>query len=327
VEEVATTTNLPLHRKQYGLAEAFELPDQSGSDVAPTARSQAVSPAFFRLLQIRQLAGRSLQPSDRTGSPGVAVVNETFARRFLPGREALGQRIRYTENPWVPGDVGFQLSHRTVDEVEIVGVVDDVKYLALGDPPEPSIYLSSEQWTNRRRTVLVRTTLENPENLVAAIRGEIDAMDPLLSAEFALYPPIVRASIAGERLAATLLVIFGVVALALAAVGIYGLMSYSVTQRTGEIAVRSAMGASERQVLNLVLGRGVRLALAGIVLGVIGAVVLRQAVASQLYGVTALDPRVFVVASLILFSVAALACFVPAQRATRIDPADLFRRE
>ena len=128
---------------------------------------------------------------------------------------------------------------------------------------------------------------------------------------------MVETSIAGERLAATLLVVFGLMALMLAAVGVYGLMSYSVAQRTGEIAVRSALGASERQLLALVLGRGIRLAVAGIVLGVIGAVAMRQVVAGQLYGRDRLDARVFVVASLALFSVAAVACLLPAQRATR----------
>jgi len=286
-----------------------------------------VSPDFFRVLGIRMLAGRSLLASDRVDSPGVAVVNQTFARRFFSGQDPLGQRIRYPENPWVPGDVGFQLSHLAVTDVEIVGVVDDVKYLALAEPPEASIYLSREQWTHRRQTVVVRTSVENPGSLVTAIRKEIESSDPLLGAEFASYPPIVRASVASERMGATLLVIFGLVALALAAVGVYGLMSYSVTQRTGEIAVRSAMGASERQVLTMVMGRGIKLALGGIAVGVIGAVALRQVVASQLYGVTALDARVFILAPLVLFGVAALACFLPAHRATRIDPADLLRIE
>jgi ABC-type antimicrobial peptide transport system permease subunit len=214
-----------------------------------------------------------------------------------------------------------------VDDVEIVGVVRDVKYLALGDPPEPSIYLSTEQWTNRRQTIVVRSSVENPESLVAAIRKEIESMDRLLTADFSGYTPIIRASVAGQRLAATLLVVFGIVALALATVGVYGLISYSVAQRSGEIAVRSAIGASRRQVLNLVFGQGVRLAVIGIVAGVAGAVALRQFVASQLYGVTTLDATVFVLASATLFTAAAVACFVPAQRATRIDPAELFRIE
>ena len=330
VEAVASANSIPLDPAQYDRSPTFNLPGQPGGDsgeAASVARSRSVSPEFFATMEIRMLAGRGLLWSDRHDSQGVGVVNETFARRFFPGQDPLGQRIRYPENLYVPGAVGFQLAHRTVDELEIVGVVEDVKYLALAEPAEPTIYLSTEQWTNRRRTVVVRTSVDNPESLVPAIRREIESMDPLLTAQFALYTPIVRASIARERLGMTLLVIFALVALLLAVVGIYGLMSYSVMQRTGEIAVRSAIGASPGQVMALVMGRGVRLALAGIVLGVIGAVALRQIVASQLYGLSALDLRTFILVPLVLFGVAAFACFVPALRATRIDPADLLRIE
>ena len=145
--------------------------------------------------------------------------------------------------------------------------------------------------------------------------------------EFALYTPIVQASIARERLGMTLLVIFGLVALLLAAVGIYGLMLYFVAQRTGEIAVRSAIGASAGQVMGLIMGRGVFYALSGIGLGVIGAAVLRRVLESQLYGVSALNPQVFILAPLTLLAVAALACFIPSLRATRVDPAELLRIE
>jgi putative ABC transport system permease protein len=330
VESVASTSSLPLAATQYDPLTVFHLADQDktiAEQAALSARTRGVSPQFFDTLRMRVAAGRGLLPSDRSTSPGVAVVNETFVRRFLAGRNPLGTRLRYPENTWKPGDVGFQIAHRTVDEVEIVGVVNDVKYLDLGDPPEPSIYLTTDQWTNRRQTLVVRTAVDDPASLIPAIRREIESMDRLLTADFALYPPVIEASVASERLAATLLVVFGLMALALAAVGIYGLMSYSVAQRTGEIAVRSAIGASGRQVLNLVIGRGVRLAIAGIVLGVLGAVALRQVLAGQLYGVTALDARVFLLTAVTLFGVAALACLVPAQRATRIDPAELFRME
>jgi ABC-type antimicrobial peptide transport system permease subunit len=148
-----------------------------------------------------------------------------------------------------------------------------------------------------------------------------------LTADFALYEPIVRTSTARERLGMTLLVVFGAMALLLAAVGIYGLMSYSVTQRTGEIAVRSALGASDGQVLALIVKRGMTLALAGIILGGLGAVALRQIVASQLYGVSPLDPWVFISVPLLLLVVALLATLIPANRARKIDPANLLRME
>jgi predicted permease len=308
----------------------FNLPNQPDGDTPETAnvaRSRAVSPEFFSTMEIRLLLGRELLPSDRHDAAGVAVVNETFAQRYLPGQDPLGQLIRYPENRYVAGETGFQLSHRTVDELEIVGVVEDVKYAALSEPPEPSIYLPTEQWTNRRRTVVVRTSIDDPGSLIPAIRREIESMDPSLIAQFAVYTPIVQASTAREQLGMTLLVIFGLVALSLAAVGIYGLMSYFVTQRTGEIAVRSALGASAGQVMTLIMGRGVGFALIGVVLGVIGAMALGQVVESQLYGVSALDLRVFVLVPLALLAVSALACFIPSRRATRIDPADLLRIE
>jgi hypothetical protein len=257
----------------------------------------------------------------------VAVVDQTFAGRFFPGQNPLGGRIKYVDNRFVPGDTGFQISQRTVDELEIVGVAGDVKYLALAEPPEPSIYLSRDQWTNRRQTLVIRAAAANAEGLTASVRHAIEAIEPLQTADFSLYPTVVRASLAGERLAATLLVVLGVMALVLAAVGIYGLMSYAVEQRVGEIAVRSAMGASASQVIALVMKRGVGLAAGGIGLGVAGAIALRRVVASQLYGVTGLDAQVFVLTILVLFGVAVAACFVPARRAIRIQPADLLRIE
>ena len=276
-------------------------------------------------MRIRLVAGRGLLDGDRFDSPGVAVVNETFARRFFPGESPLGQRIRYAENRSRPGDIGFQLSHRLVDDLEIVGVVEDVKYLALAEPAEPSIFVSSEQWIHRRRGLVVRAALDNRASLVATIRHEIESMDRQLTTEVGLYPDTLRASLVRERLGTTLLVAFGIMAAALAAIGIYGVMSYSVTQRTGEIAVRSAMGASTPQLMRLFLSQGLVLACVGVLLGLVSAVALRQVLASQLFGVAALDGRVFVVAPLALLGVAAVASFVPARRATRLDPAELLR--
>jgi predicted permease len=330
VMAVASTTSLPLSRAQYDGLTAFHVLGQAqgnGDETAQWARSRTVSAGFFDVMQIPIIAGRALLASDTPGAPGVAVVDQTFAGRFFPGQNPLGGRIKYVDNRFVPGDTGFQISQRTVDELEIVGVAGDVKYLALAEPPEPSIYLSRDQWTNRRQTLVIRAAAANAEGLTASVRHAIEAIEPLQTADFSLYPTVVRASLAGERLAATLLVVLGVMALVLAAVGIYGLMSYAVEQRVGEIAVRSAMGASASQVIALVMKRGVGLAAGGIGLGVAGAIALRRVVASQLYGVTGLDAQVFVLTILVLFGVAVAACFVPARRAIRIQPADLLRIE
>jgi len=271
-------------------------------------------------MRIPLVAGRNFASSDRRGSPGVAIVNETFARRFFPDGNILGRRLRYLESAGVN-----QLSERTVDEMEVIGVAADVRYDRLAEPAPPAIYLSSEQLIYRRLTVVVRTGVDNPESLVPAIQREIESMDPLVTAQFDLYAPIVRASTARERLGVTLLVSFGFMAMVLAAVGIYGLMAYSVTQRTGEIAVRSALGASSGLLVRQVLLRGFRLALAGTLLGGIAAVALRRLVASQLYGVSPLDLAVFVSVPLLLLAVALVATFIPANRVRHVDPADLLR--
>jgi predicted permease len=325
VEAVGTTSSLPLKRIQYDSSQTFHIVGSGAltPENALLAVTRSVSPDFFPAMQIHVLEGRNFEPSDGRGAPGVAVVNETFARRFFPGQEALRQRIRFSQGQ---GNIN-QLFERTTQEFEIVGIVENVKYTSMAEPPQPSIYLSSEQWIYRRLTVVVRTALEKPESLVPAIQHEIETMDPMLTADFAVYTPMVRASTARERLGMTLLVSFGITSLVLAAVGIYGLMSYLVTQRRGEIGVRLALGASANQVLALVLRRGIALALVGIILGALGAVALRRTVASQLYEVSPLDPRVFFSVPLLLLSVAVLATVIPANRARKIDPADMLRTE
>ena len=159
VEAVATTSSLPLKNIQYDPSPAFRIVGQTGQsseETVQTATSRSVNPDFLPTMQIRLLAGRNFAWSDGRGTPGVAIVNETFARRFFPGQDAPGQRLRYAETQYTPGTVGFQLAERTFEEMEIVGIVEDVKYAALAEPAPPSIYLSSEQWTYRRLTVVVR---------------------------------------------------------------------------------------------------------------------------------------------------------------------------
>jgi predicted permease len=329
IDAVASTTLLPLTGDQAIVSLSFTLPDQPGAaaGAAWTAPVPAISPGFFEAMGMQLTRGRAFSWADREGAPGAAIVNETFARRFFPDQDPLGRRIRWQMNRYVPSDTGFQFGHLMVEEVTVVGVVADAKYQSLALPAEPAIYVSSEQFIHRRRALVVRTTDADPGTMVAAIRREIDAVDPLVATEFAVYATTLSDSIARERLAMALLVGFGAVALLLAAVGVYGLMSYSVAQRFGEMALRCALGSSPGHVLRLVMRRGLKLALAGVVGGVVGAVVLRQAVASQLYGVTALDPPVFLGVTAALFGVAALACYVPARRATRVNPADLLRTE
>ncbi len=222
----------------------------------------------------------------------MAVVNQAFVHAYLAGKSPLGQRINLPAgDSWRYPGVAYVLGERLSDQAEIVGVVPDIKYATLSEPSAPSIYFPHEQFTVRRMVVTIRTSYDNPGSLIPAVRRELSAMDPTIPPQFAVYSDVISASVARQRIGAALLSVFAVAALILAAVGIYGLMSYSVTQRSGEIAVRSALGASAGEVLGMIVRRGLMLAAAGIVVGLTGAVALRQVIASQLYEVSALDLR------------------------------------
>jgi putative ABC transport system permease protein len=329
VVSAASATTVPLTSVPSTAGTRFSIPGRPGGDTAEApfaATDRAVSADFFRTMGIRFIAGRGFDSTDRPFGNGVAIVDDTFARRFFPGENPVGQRIHFPDNRWVPTDTGIQHSHRTVDDLQIIGVVADVRYVDLAQPSEPTIYLSSEQWIWRRRSIAVRVT-GGPETLVAPIRSTITSMDAKVGAQFETYDSIMNRATARERLGMTLLIVFGAIAVVLAAVGVYGLMSYLVAQRAGEIAVRSAMGATAGNIVRLFLRRGAWLALTGVALGVAGAVVLREIVASQLYGVSSLDARVFTLVPVGLLAVALLACLIPSRRATRVHPADLLRLE
>lgn len=290
------------------------------------AYSNQVAPEFFTALGVSPIAGRLLHADDRRDSRGVVVVNETFARRYLDGADPLGRRITLpNRDVWEPFGLASQLGERVVHESEIVGVIPDVKQGSLTDAVQPAVYVPHEQWTMRRMAMVVRTGVDDPGRLIPAIRNELAEMDPTIPAVFAIYSDVVASSTARQRLGALSLVVFGFVSLVLAAVGIYGLAAYAATQRHNEIAVRAAMGADPRTLRNMFLGRGLRLAGAGIVAGLLGATALGQAVSSQLYEVSALDPQVFALVPLTMLGVTLLASYVPAWRASRIDASAALR--
>jgi len=293
---------------------------------APQAFGNEVSPGFFTALGVRPSRGRLLERSDRRDTRGVAVINQTFARTYFDGESPLGRRIILpAQGAWEVGGLAFQLGERSVDEVEIVGVIPDIKQANLSEPVQPAIYMPQEQWTLRRMALVVRSEVDGPASLIPAIRDELAAMDPTIPAQFAVYSDVIAASVARQRLGAILLVVFGAVSLTLAAVGIFGLVAYSVGQRSNEIAVRSALGAERRQVLKMFVARALRLAGIGIVLGLGGAIALPQVIASQLYEVSALDPQVLALVPLTMLGVALLASYLPARRASRINPSVALR--
>jgi putative ABC transport system permease protein len=329
VESVSVSSSVPLSSQQWDPVVAFRIDGDAAPDVAESqlqATQRSVSPSFFSAMGISIREGRAFDGNDRRDSPGVAIVNETFARRYFAGGRAVGQALTLPANIYRSNAVGFQYGELVPDRFEIVGVVADAKYLALGELPVPSIYFSNEQYMLRRTNLIVRSEGSDPGALVPAIRAEIAALEPM-PAEFELYSQVLRFSLARERLGMSLFAMFGAVALALAAVGVYGLMSYSVAQRKGEIAVRSALGASQRQIVGGVVARGAWLGLVGIAIGVVVAAATGRAIASELYGVGTLDWVVFVAVPLCLFAVALVAAYVPARRASRIDPAAVLQTE
>ncbi len=297
-----------------------------GSNAAATdqlAYGNQVTPEFFTTLGIRPLTGRLLEPTDRRGGAGVAVVNETYARTYLDGENPIGRRISAGAEAMRPGGIGGigsgGLGEQTIDEAEIVGVIRDIKQANLLDPVQPAVYLPHEQTTMRKMAVIVRAETDDPAALIPGIRRELAAMDSTIPAVFAVYSDVVAAALSRHRLGALVLLVFGVVSLTLAAVGTYGLISFSVNQRFNEIAVRSAFGAERGALLKMFVKRALQLATVGIALGLAGALAMQQVVASQLYEISAFDPWVLALVPLTMLAVTAVASYLPARKASRID--------
>jgi putative ABC transport system permease protein len=246
-------------------------------------------------------------------------------RQYFAGESPLGKRLLFSLPDFQIAGRGYFFGERLNGDVEIVGVVPDIRFLSLSDPAVPNVYMSSDQMTTRQRVLAVKTELDNPASLIPTIRREVAVMAPTLPVEFGVYADTINASIARQRLAMALLAVFGAIALILAAVGIYGVMAYSVTQRTREIAVRAALGASASEVLGLVMRRSAIMAISGVFLGLIGTVALRTLVQGHLYEISALDPVVLTTIPVVLLVTALFASFLPARRASRIDPVVMLR--
>ncbi|HEX8292223.1 MAG TPA: ABC transporter permease, partial [Pyrinomonadaceae bacterium] len=269
------------------------------------------SPNYFRALGVPLKSGRYFDEHDAAGATEVVVINETMARRFWPDEDPLGKRLRIAENPW-----------RTV-----VGVVGDVKNDELSAETKPEMFYPLAQSPLPFMTLVVRSDTD-PTALVAAVRGavrEVDKEQPVYDVK--TMEQRVAESVSSLRLTALLVGLFAVLAVTLAAIGIYGVISYSVTQRTHEIGVRVALGARGVDVLRLVVGHGMRLVLVGVGLGLVGALALTRLVSSFFFGVSAADPAVYAGVSLLLLAVALLACLVPARRAAKTDPMVALRYE
>jgi len=272
-----------------------------------------VAPRYFETMRIPILRGRSFTDADRSGAPPVVIVNEAFARRYWPSDDPLGKRISAN---------GAEGPFR-----EVVGVTRTGKYNTLGEEPRPFYYLPLWQEYAGGVTLHVKTSIE-PRALMSSVRETVRAVDagvPVFDVKTMDEQMLV--ALLPARLAGTLLGAFGLLALLLASVGIYGVMAYSVVQRTREIGVRRALGAQTNNLLRLVVGEGMRLAAIGFAIGLAAAAVLTRFVSSLLYGVTPTDPLTFAGAVGILTIASVVACSVPALRALRVDPVIALRYE
>jgi putative ABC transport system permease protein len=294
--------------------------------VTPTdSRSQSanfipVGPDYFETVGVRLLTGRKFTTLDDQDHPGVALVNESFVKHYFPNENPLGQRMK-------PGPPGRIWKGQKLTSFEIVGVVHDVKLAGLDAPSEPAYYLPASQAPLEDMMILVRTTTD-PLTIVGAVRQAVWSIDPNQPlSNVNTLAKVVDDSIAQRRLNMLLMGLFGGLALLLSAVGIYGLLSHAVTQRTQEMGIRMALGAQVSDVLKLVLRQGMMLAIAGEVIGLVGAFALTRLMRGLLFGVTPNDAMTFVVVAGVLAVVALLACYIPARRATKVDPLIALRYE
>lgn len=286
-------------------------PEEYGKEV----RHNVVGSDYFRTMRVPLASGRVFNDYDDKDHPAVIVINEALAREFFAYEDPLGKRLKFSK-PEVEDDW-----------FAIVGVVKDEKLEGLATDVKPEVYQPFPQSANNAVSLLVRTE-RDPHTLIGAVRSKISELDkdiPLF--DIKSMKELLYQSIARERFTVLLLTIFAGVALILSAVGIYGVMSYAVTERTHEIGIRMALGAHTGEVLKLVVRQGIKLALAGVGLGLSGSFALTRLMSQLLFGVSATDPLTFIGISALLTGVALVACFVPARRATKVDPMVALRYE
>lgn len=316
VRSASAVYPLPLSGDRFSIS--FEI---DGRPVAkkdqPSADFFTVDAGYFKTLGIPFIKGRDFEVRDQAKSPQVIIVSETFAQRHFPGEEVIGKRIKpgistlEDETPWR----------------EVVGVVADVRNRALNMEPRPVYYVPQTQ-VPFNQMILVAKTTGDPHTLISAATKEVATLDsdlPVFGVK--TMEEYLSASVSTPRFNTTLLSIFAAVALLLTIVGLYGVMSYSVAQRTNEIGIRVALGAQARDVLSLIIKQGLQLVLLGLAIGLLGAFALMRVIAGLLFGVTAKDPLTFVAVAVVLGLIALFACYLPARRATRVDPLEALRYE
>jgi putative ABC transport system permease protein len=281
-----------------------------------------VSHDYFKTMGIDLLKGRTFDGRDTPNAPPVVIIDDALAQQFFQDEDPVGKRISQ--------------STTGTPSLEIIGVVQHVEQDSLDGqgPRRPQIYLSFNQippdklpGSTRRINVLTRTNVE-PTSLAPAVRGEIAALNKDQAVfNVRTMEEIVAQSMSPRRFSMALLTVFAVVALLLASIGIYGMMSYAVAQRTREIGLRMTLGAQRGNVLRMIIGQGMKLALLGVGLGLVASIALTRTMKNLLFGVSATDPLTFASVTILLALIALLACYIPARRATKIDPMEALRYE
>jgi putative ABC transport system permease protein len=317
VQGAAITRSLPIDGSDWG--SYFRAADKPAPTDFPSAAMTPISASYFEVMGMRLLKGRAFTAADSVEAPRVAVINETLARRIWPGENPIGKRLKTgmkaSPDPWNPW-------------CEVVGVVADVKLEGLERDTPMQVYLPLRQRPGSPTLWLVVRTAGDPLQAVAAVERTIHAVEkdlPVFSIRS--MEQLLGSSLAQRRLTLVLLVGFAALALLLAAVGVYGVISYSVRQRTHELGIRMALGAQAGDVLKMFLTQGLKLSLAGVVIGLMAAFSLTKWMKSLLFGVRPTDPMTFAVIALLLIAVALLACWIPARRAAKVDPMVALRCE
>src|SRR6185437_10778022 len=313
VELAAITSALPSTNTNPnavgGVAnEGFAIEDRPGASLQDLrAERIRISPDYFTVLRASLLRGRSFTDDDEDGKPLVAIIDESTARKYWPNSDPVGRRVRFRRDatkPWTT----------------IVGIVNDIKSDGLDIDGVPHIYVPTDQDSNRRLSVVLRTSLP-AASLEPQIRKKIQSIDPSLPVfGVASMNDVLDRSLASRRFSADLVGGFAGLAALLASIGIYGLLAYMVGQRSHDIGIRMALGAQREDILRMFLSRGVLLAGVGVVVGLVASASSASVLASLLYGVRPRDPAVFLIVPLVLFAIALLASYLPARRATKVDP-------
>ena len=314
VRDAAVVSNVPLTDLDYELSFQIEGREPFKPGEEAVADHTVTSADYFRTMNIALQRGRVFTSQDTANTPQVMVVSDAFVKRYFPNEDPIGRRIVFDGNNKIPR--------------EIVGVVADVRRNGLDVDVQPEMYVSHVQNPERRMNVVIRTESGDASQLAQAARAEVKAFDPnQIIWRVQTLEELLGTSVAPRRFNMLLLGIFAGVALVLAAVGLYGVMSYSVSWRTQEIGIRMALGAKRADVLRLVVRQGMTMTLIGLAIGLAGAFVFSRVMIGLLHGVSPTDPLTFIGVSIVLLLVALLACLIPARRATRVDPIVALRTE